>query len=276
MIQRQSRHGGARGELDDGQRLRPPARPPRPGRRSRARRTAARAIGVPSSGTACRSPARLTATRSAPRVSTSQRGHLVVRHRDPVQPRVGQLRPLPAQRDQPPVPVQQLGVRLGVHFGPVQFGPPEGVRVLRVRHLRGRPAVRGELLPPSSRDGRAELRLRVRGEEQPRGGRPPLLAHPQHRGERRGEQQPGADLEQRGGQQRRRAGRRAPGCRPGRGPAGRRRSGAPGSRPGRSGRPCTRPRNDEKPPSCTNAPVNALASVRQRPEVARSSPAARR
>ena len=60
---------------------------------------------------------------------------------------------------------------------------------------------------------------------------------------------------------------RRPGCRPGRGPAGSRGSGAPGSRSTSTGRPWLRPRNADQRPVVEEHPGQGLGERRERAEV---------
>ena len=100
-----------------------------------------------------------------------------------------------------------------------------------------------------------------------RAGRP-LLAHEQHRGERRGQQQRGADLAAGRATASRRAGRRSRGCRSGRGSAGTPRTGGPGCACRSTGRPCRRWRKLDQVPAWKNAPVSTVCQALQRAEVA--------
>ena len=125
---------------------------------------------------------------------------LVVVRPHPVQPRIGELRPGPAQRDELRVPGQDLLMPRRVQLRPVQLRPEEGLLVLRVGHLGGAPAVRAELQPAAFGDRRGQRGVDVVGEVLPRGGRGPLLAHEQHGRERRGQHQARAHLDQAGGQ----------------------------------------------------------------------------
>ncbi len=119
-------------------------------------------------------------------------------HVDPVEPAVAELGALAAQGDQVAVERQQPGVRLGRELGPVQPGPGERLRVLRVGHLVLGPAVRAELrLAAGGRRGR-DPRVGVVGEELPRRRGTPLLPHEQHRRPRRGQQDRGPAGEQAG------------------------------------------------------------------------------
>ena len=112
-------------------------------------------------------------------------------------------------------------VRLAAGLGPVELGAQERLLVLRVGHVGRPPAVRGELRLAARAHRLREERVGVVGEELPGRVRAPLLAHEQHRRERRGEDQARraqpcrrSDAGERG----RRSGRRRRGCRPGRGP----------------------------------------------------------
>ena len=110
--------------------------------------------------------------------------------------------------------------------GPAGLGPVER------RSRRGSPGPAGRARPrrPSrasansarrpSRTAGAELGVGEVGEELPRRRGRPLLAHEQHRRERRGQHERGARRLRGRARSRRRAGRRPRGCRPGRGPAG--------------------------------------------------------
>src|SRR5271166_1062537 len=116
----------------------------------------------------------------------------------PVEPRIGQLGPGPAQRDQLPVPGVQAKVRLLVALLPVELGAAEGRLVLGGGHVGRVPAVRGELGLTPLGDGLGQPGVDVVGEVLPRSVRAPLLAHEQHRGVGRGQHQAGADLDQLG------------------------------------------------------------------------------
>ncbi|CAB4934707.1 unannotated protein [freshwater metagenome] len=83
-----------------------------------------------------------------------------------------------------------------LELAPVELGARERLRVLRVGHLGGVPAVLGELADPALRGRLAELGLGVAGEELPRRAGAPLLAHEEHRGERAGQRDGRADGEQ--------------------------------------------------------------------------------
>ena len=85
-------------------------------------------------------------------------GALVVRDLDQVEPRVGQLRPTPAQLQQPAVEVEHVRVRVVGQLGPVQLGAHERRRVLRVGYVVGGPAVLCELAAGRPRRG-GQLRL---------------------------------------------------------------------------------------------------------------------
>ena len=87
----------------------------------------------------------------------------------PVEPRIGQLGPGPAQRDQLAVPGQDAEVRLAVALRPVQLGAQEGRLVLRVGHVGRAPAVRGELGLAPLGDRLGQPGLDVVGEVLPRG-----------------------------------------------------------------------------------------------------------
>ena len=116
----------------------------------------------------------------------------------PVEPRIGQLGPGPAQRDQLLVPGVQAEVRLAMALLPVELGAQEGGLVLGVGHVGRVPAVRGELSLAALGDGLRQPGFDVVGEVLPRGVRAPFLAHEQHRGVGRGQHQAGADLDQLG------------------------------------------------------------------------------
>ena len=73
-----------------------------------------------------------------------------------------------AQREQRAVHGEEPLVRLLRQLRPVELRAGEGLRVLRVGHDVGVPAVLGELADPALGGGLAQLRLGVAGEELPR------------------------------------------------------------------------------------------------------------
>src|SRR5262249_54246390 len=81
----------------------------------------------------------------------------------------------PPGRDQPPVPVEQPGVRRPAALVPVELRAREGLRRVRVGNGLGPPAERGELATASLADGGRELLVAVVGEVEERRARAPLL-----------------------------------------------------------------------------------------------------
>ena len=68
-------------------------------------------------------------------------GVLDVVHPHAIEVRVAQFGFGRAQRDQPPVQIQNLGVRGSLDLGPVQHGLVIGTRILRVDHVGDVPAM---------------------------------------------------------------------------------------------------------------------------------------
>ncbi len=94
-------------------------------------------------------------------------------------------------------------MRVPLGFRPVETRAVPGRRVLGIRHVLLGPAVRRELPPSAPPYGLGELGVGVVGEELPGGRGAPLLAHEEHRRERRGERQRGGAGQQPGGEGRR-------------------------------------------------------------------------
>ena len=166
----------------------------RPRRRGwRTRRRSGRCRGRSPSGTAVGAAPRLTATTTAstpePRRSTSQRSSSSSSTWTPRRSgsvRAGRVRRSPAE---PAVAASRVRPRGDSRSDQSSAGGRERRGVLRVGDGRDVPLHPRELAEPALRHRPAEVGLGVGGEERERRGRAPLLAHEQHRRERRGQRE---------------------------------------------------------------------------------------
>ena len=242
-------------------------RPRRAAARRPARWRTAPARAPPRRLIRCGAGARLAATAQCRRGASPGTGRRARPRPCPAAGRTGPARRL-AQRDQPPVERQHLRVRRLVELGPVQLAtarrsPGPAGRARRPRASRARRTrAAGPSATAAASSGSGWLVKNCHGVLAR-----PLLAHEQHRRERRGEQQRRADPQQAAATASRRAGRRWRGCRSGRGSAGRPRTGARACGPGRPAGRARRPRKLDQVPAWKNAPVSTVGQALQRAEV---------